>query len=51
MYNVHGFEYEFVHENYDPTPMYLDDPPADNRCGHGHTIEECKAQIDEMEDA
>lgn len=37
--------YEFVHDDYDGAP-----DANDNRCGYGQTIENCKDQIDEIED-
>lgn len=42
-----GFtNYEFSHDNYDGAP-----DAGDNRCGHAHTVEACKARIDELEDS
>ena len=38
--------YAFVHDDYDPTPQYADDPPSDNRCGWEPTIDAAKAEID-----
>ena len=34
--------YEYVHDDYDGAP-----DAGDNRCGHGQTVEECKAEIDQ----
>lgn len=42
--------YEFVHEDYDPTPQEPGDGPGDNRCGHEASIEAAKRAIDEFED-
>ena len=38
--------YAFVHEDYDPTPMYADDGPSDHRHGWEPTLEAAKAEID-----
>lgn len=38
-----------VHDDYDPTPQFADDPPADDRLVHGRTIQEVKERIDEYE--
>ena len=38
--------YEFVHPDYDGAP-----DSKDRRCGLGNSVEDCKAQIDEIEDA
>lgn len=38
--------FAFVHEDYDPTPMYADDPPSDHRHGWERTVEAAKAEID-----
>ena len=38
-------EYEFVHDDYDGA-----DDANDNRCGYGKTVEECKQEIDAIED-
>lgn len=37
--------YEFVHDDYDGAP-----DANDNRCGHASSIEDAKAQIDDLED-
>lgn len=37
--------YEFVHDDYDGAP-----DANDNRCGHASSIEDAKAQIDELGD-
>ena len=34
--------YKYVHDDYDGAP-----DAGDNRCGHGQTVEACKAEIDE----
>jgi len=39
----------FQHDDFDPTPMYADDPPSDNRYGYGTTLQDCKDQIDDLE--
>lgn len=41
-----GMQYEYVHDDYDPTPLYADDPPSDNRHGYARTIDNAKAEID-----
>ena len=38
-----AFDYDFVHEDYDGAP-----DSGDNRCGSGHSIKDCKQQIDEI---
>lgn len=45
LYEVHGFEYDFVHDSYDGA-----EDAGDNRCGVANTVEEAKEQIDEKED-
>jgi hypothetical protein len=40
----------FCHDDYDPTPVHSGDGPSDHRCGHARTIDEARAEIDEMED-
>ncbi len=35
-----AFDHDFVHEDYDG--------PGDNRCGNGRSVEDCKAQIDDI---
>jgi hypothetical protein len=42
--------YAFVHEDYDPTPLYADDGPSDHRHGWARTLDQAKAEIDEQED-
>jgi hypothetical protein len=42
--------YAFVHEDYDPTPLYADDGPSDHRHGWARTVEQAKAEIDDHED-
>ena len=37
--------YEFVHDDYDGAP-----DANDNRCGHANSVEDAKAQIDDMEE-
>jgi hypothetical protein len=44
-----GYAYQFVHDDYDPTPVHLYDGPSDHRCGFGRSVAECKAEIDAME--
>lgn len=44
------FDWEFVHADYDPTPMYADDGPSDHRAGRAASLEACKAEIDMLED-
>lgn len=40
--------YEFMHEEYDPTPVHAYDGPSDHRCGTGASIEDCMDQIDDQ---
>lgn len=35
-----------THPDYDPTPLYADDEPSDNRRAWGYTKEECQAEVD-----
>lgn len=35
-----------THPDYDPTPLYADDPPSDNRFVHAATIQMVKLEID-----
>lgn len=45
-----GHSYEFVHEDYDPTPNNPGDGPGDDRAGYAASVEGAKAQIDDMEE-
>jgi len=45
MYEVHGFEYEYVHDNFDGA-----EDANDNRCGQARSIEDAKAEIDIREE-
>ena len=38
-----AMDWQFAHEDYDG--------PEDSRCGAGPSLEDCKAQIDDMEEA
>ena len=49
--SVRNMDYEGVHDDYDGAPLYSDDPPADNRCVRGGTVEDVLEQIREREDA
>ena len=40
-------DWTYTHKDYDPTPVYADDGPSDNRCGYAGSIEAAKAEIDE----
>lgn len=42
-------DWQFVHDDYDPTPWDVGDPPSDHRAGFGPSVEDCMAQIDELE--
>lgn len=44
LYEVHGFQYDYVHDDYDGA-----EDAGDNRCGQANTVEEAKAEIDECE--
>jgi hypothetical protein len=41
-YAVPDSRFQYVHKDYDG--------PEDNRFGYGATVEECKAEIDDLED-
>jgi hypothetical protein len=43
-------DYDFVHDDYDPTPEDSYGPMSDHRCGSAASIEAAKAAIDELED-
>jgi hypothetical protein len=43
-------DWHFVHDDYDGAPNEPDEGPADHRCGSGSSIEDCKAQIDDIDD-
>lgn len=43
-------DWQFEHDDYDPTPYEIGGPPGDHRAGYGASIEDCMAQIDELED-
>lgn len=45
LYTTHGYEFEYVHNDYDGAP-----DSGDNRCGLARSIEAAKAEIDERED-
>lgn len=42
--------WEFVHDDYDGAPNNPGEGPADNRAGFGCTVEDCREQIDEIEE-
>lgn len=41
-----AFDWEYVHKDYDPTPMYADDGPSDHRIGRCASEQECRDEID-----
>lgn len=41
---------QFIHDDYDPTPLYADDGPSDNRAGFASDIEDAIEQINDLED-
>lgn len=45
LYEVHGFEYDYVHDDYDGA-----EDAGDNRCGQAHTVEKAIAEIKDRED-
>lgn len=45
MYNVHGYQFDWSHDDYDGA---FD--ANDNRCGVAETVEDAKQQIDELEE-
>lgn len=45
MYEVHGFNYDYVHDDYDGA-----EDANDNRHGQAHTIEQCKSEIDDRDE-
>lgn len=46
LYEVHGFEYEYCHDDYDGA-----EDAGDSRYGQAHSIAECQAEIDAREDS
>ena len=44
LYEVHGHQYDYVHDDYDGA-----EDAGDNRFGIAHTVEEAKQLIDEHE--
>lgn len=46
---THATGYGFVHDDYDPTPMFADDGPSDHRHGFARTVQEARDEIDELE--
>ena len=48
IYRGHFTPYEFMHEEYDPTPDRAGDGPSDHRFGTGGSIEDCMDQIDDQ---
>lgn len=45
LYEVHGFQYDYIHDGFDGAP-----DAGDNRGGQAHTIEEAKSQIDDRDE-
>ena len=45
LYEVHGFQYNYVHNDYDGAP-----DAGDSRCGVARTVQEAKDQIDERDE-
>lgn len=43
-------DWRFVHEDYDGAPIEIGGPPADHRCGHAASWNECVKLIQEIED-
>ena len=46
---IRTMDYDAVHDDYDPTPMYLYDPPSDDRAFNAGSVIECKQIIDDWE--
>ncbi len=44
---LRGADWIGVHKNYDPTPTYFDDSPADDRWFRGASEEDVRRQIDD----
>lgn len=42
---IHGYPYEYVHDDYDGSP-----DADDNRYGLAQSVDECKAEIDSYEE-
>ena len=40
------WDWHFYHDDYDPTPEHLYDPPSDHRNGDAPSILGCMAEID-----
>lgn len=45
LYDTHGYQFEYVHDDYDGA-----EDAHDNRYGLAHSVEEAKAEIDQRED-
>jgi hypothetical protein len=45
-----GYSYEFVHDDYDPTPNNPGEGPGDHRAGHAKSIDEARREIDDIEE-
>lgn len=44
------FDWSATHPDYDPTPIYADDGPSDDRVVHGRTRDDVIAEIDAWHD-
>lgn len=45
LYEVHGYQYEYVHDSYDGA-----EDAGDSRFGNAKTVEDAKAEIDERDE-
>lgn len=46
---IRSCDWHYVHDDYDGAPIFSDGPPADHRCGSAASVEDCKREIDELE--
>lgn len=45
LYEVHGFQYDYVHDSFDGA-----EDANDHRAGQAHSVEAAKAEIDDKEE-
>lgn len=46
-----GHSWAYAHDDYDGAPIEPFGPPGDNRCGRAASVEECKREIDDLEES
>jgi hypothetical protein len=45
---TNAFDYDFQHQDFDGGPWEAGGPPMDHRYGNASSVDDAKAQIDEM---